>query len=82
MNEEQHAAGVLYEAADPTSLSTAELAHLARELQRLMYARSQDGEELWDPAKQSVTSPVDLQPDLELLMRKYRLVSSPAVAVS
>jgi hypothetical protein len=45
-----------------------------------MYARSHDAEEQWDPAKQSVTSPADLQQDLELLMRKYRLVPKSAVA--
>ena len=80
MNEEQHAASLPYEAVDPTSLSTVELTHLARELQRLMYARSQDGEEQWAPVKQSGTSPADLQQDLELLLRKYRLVPKPAVA--
>jgi len=55
-----------------------ELIDLASDLQRLMYAESQNGQFTWNPAKQTNVSPADLKQDLELLMRKFKLLSELA----
>ena len=75
MNAQTHAV-----ARGPDSLSVRELVNIVDDLQRMMYAELADGREIWDPAKQSRTSPADLQQDLELLMRKYHLLPAPTTA--
>jgi hypothetical protein len=61
-------------ARHPDSLPVRDLVQLVQDLQLLMYGTLSDRCDAWDPAKQSRTSPADLQQDLELLMRKFNLV--------
>jgi hypothetical protein len=69
MNDPMH-----HVARHPDSLPVRDLVQLVRDLQLLMYGTLPDRYDAWDPAKQSRTSPADLQQDLELLMRKFDLV--------
>ncbi|MEX2170066.1 MAG: hypothetical protein WD851_12215 [Pirellulales bacterium] len=79
-NDEGMNASVRHDARARDSLPIRKLVNLVDDLQRLMYAESLDGREIWDPAKQSRTSPADLQQDLEQLMRRYGLLPAPTTA--